>query len=279
MALSAAVASNGLIYTIGGDRAVSGGKLAPSAVVEIYNPTANTWSAGPALPQALDDTAAATSGTHIFVFGGYSAATGPSAAAYSLDTSTLGAQWVRIPNMPSAADLPGAATDPADADGRIYVAGGAIGQAGLRRVDVYDPTQNLWSCISRCRRRASAAPQPRSSAIAAEQLIVSGGLTGNVVQDAAYFKPTGLDTSDVTPPVVTSPPAPRIVSGVQASKSGTTTRFETALGWSRSDAQTDILADNLERNTSGGWIAVSTPWATLDPGYIYWASNNHLQYG
>ena len=73
VALSAAVASNGLIYTIGGDRAVSGGKLAPSPVVEIYNPTANTWSAGPALPQALDDTAAATSGTHIFVFGGYSA--------------------------------------------------------------------------------------------------------------------------------------------------------------------------------------------------------------
>ena len=45
--------------------------------------------------------------------------------------------------MPSAADLPGAATDPTDADGRIYVAGGAIGQAGLRRVDVYDPAQNL----------------------------------------------------------------------------------------------------------------------------------------
>ena len=38
VALSATVASNGLIYTLGGDRAVSGGKIAPSAVDEIYNP-------------------------------------------------------------------------------------------------------------------------------------------------------------------------------------------------------------------------------------------------
>ena len=99
VALSATVASNGLIYALGGDRAIAGGRIAPSAVDEIYNPTTNAWSTGHALPVPMDDTAATTLGDRIYVFGGFHAGSadfGPSPAAYSLDTTTPGAHWVQI---------------------------------------------------------------------------------------------------------------------------------------------------------------------------------------
>jgi hypothetical protein len=273
VALSAAVASNGLIYTLGGDRLVSG-RIVPSNVVEIYHPTTNTWTNGPSLPIALDDTAAATSGTKIYVFGGYS--NGPSAAAYSLDMSNP-SSWVRIPNMPTGADLPSAATDPTDADGSIYVAGGAIGTTGLRRVDVYDPVQNLWSCIKPMPQARVGAP---TVAVAhgplTENLAVSGGLNGNIVENTLYYTETGLNTADAVAPAVTAPPVPAIVSGVQA----TTTRVDTSLRWTRSDSATDILADNLQQSFDGDqtWTDVATPWATLDPGYIYRGNTNRVAY-
>ena len=177
--------------------------------------------------------------------------------------------------MPSAADLPSAATDPTSANGDMYVAGGAIGSTGLKRVDVFDPTQGLWTCIKPMPQSRVGAPAAMVPHMFNEQLAVSGGLYGNTVENSVYYTTTGLNTGDGVPPTVTAAPVPHIVSGVQA----TTTHVETELIWTRADSATDILADNLQVHTSTGWTDVGTPWATLDPGYVFFENNNYLQYG
>lgn len=279
VALSAAVVQSGRdqgdIFTMGGDRKLSNGSLAATAVVEFYNPTSNSWNAGPALPITLDDTSAASVGSTIYVFGGFHPGRGASELAYSLDTNTPGASWVALPAMPSAADLPGAAADPTDADGSIYVAGGANGSADLRRVDVYDPVLRTWSCIRPMPASRVGAPAVTVLNGSTETLTVTGGLDGNLVENTLYYAPTGLDTSDVTPPVVTSTPVPAIVSGIQGPAKG----FQASLSWKQSDQQTDILNDNLDVNGGTGWVATNDPWgAAREPKYFIWNDIAHVQY-
>jgi hypothetical protein len=108
-----------------------------------------------------------------------------------------------------------------------------------------------------------------------ENLAVVGGLDGRVVENTLYHAPTGLDTTDVTPPQVTSTPVPAIVSGIQGPAKG----FEAALSWTQSDQLTDILNDNLQVNSGTGWTATSDPWgAARDPKYFIWNDISHVQY-
>jgi hypothetical protein len=104
---------------------------------------------------------------------------------------------------------------------------------------------------------------------------VVGGSNGKMISDSMYFAPAGLDTTDTTPPVVTQPPAPRVPVGVQA---GTTT-FPVAIRWTGSDAETDILADNLQTSSDGAtWVDVTVPWAVLDPAQFAFGTTGRAQY-
>jgi N-acetylneuraminic acid mutarotase len=137
----AVVAAMGKVYAIGGSG--NGGTL---AVVEAYDPAADTWAALTSMPTPRQHFAAALGPDGlIYTFGGTGAQ--PlynTVEAYDPATDT----WVAKRPMPTARVSLGAAFGP---NGRAYAIGGNDG--GLsgepfgtsRAVEEYDPVTDTWS--------------------------------------------------------------------------------------------------------------------------------------
>lgn len=178
----ALAAAAGQIYGIGG---FSGGfpNWQAEATVFRYDPKADRWHAGPALPSPRAEGVAAAVGSKIYVIGGRVRAT-PDASHFNdhadtviaevLDTST--AQWSRIADAPTARNSAASAV----IDGRIYVVGGrqalrqadgSLRQVNVAALEVFDPATGQWS---------SRAPMPQAqgglaAAAHAGKLYVFGG--------------------------------------------------------------------------------------------------------
>jgi hypothetical protein len=129
-----AAAVGGRIWVLGGF--TPSGRASPDVVV--YDPAADTWTTGPALPQALHHTAAAGDGTRLWVAGGYTTRrlAEPTAAVRSLDPAT--GRWQEGPPLPSPRAAGGLAWD-----GRRLVYGGGVGPDGLAG-DVFALEGGAW---------------------------------------------------------------------------------------------------------------------------------------
>jgi hypothetical protein len=79
---TSAVVVNGKLYALGGHDDV-----ASLATVEIYDPTSDSWTTGPALPTPVFIGAAGVIGSKIYVTGGYNASGTINGNLYVLDTS------------------------------------------------------------------------------------------------------------------------------------------------------------------------------------------------
>jgi len=160
---AAAVVRNGLIYVIGG---WDGSQTLAS--VEVYNPSANTWTPGTALPQAEEAPGATvdSAGT-IYVVGGTNGISTSGCASYNTLYTSTGGAWSARPALPTARGNLMAALGP---DGQLYAIGGYSGaegcnvQAGFRAtVEVYNPGTMTWATAqplsaSVCRAGVAVAP-------------------------------------------------------------------------------------------------------------------------
>ncbi len=142
-AVAVAVPS-GLIYVMGGSR--SGG---PTNTVEIYSPTADTWSKGPSmLDRRAGFSAVLGADGRIYAIGGTSTTqdAGSALTAEALDLTTH--EWTRLENLPQPREHAGSAALP---DGRIVVLGGIDWKIDYGRIydsmAAYSPDAGHWSTL------------------------------------------------------------------------------------------------------------------------------------
>ncbi len=126
----------------------------------------------------------------------------PQLGLFAGHVDTPGAHWVQhSPPCRARPTFPERPADPTDADGDIYVAGGAnrVDRPQARRR--VRPARRTWTCIRPMPgSHGLALPLRRCRNRATRQLAVSGGLSGNTVENTVYYTPTGLNTTDVVPP-------------------------------------------------------------------------------
>lgn len=174
--------AGGLIYGVGG---FSGGFpfWYAQATVFVYDPRADRWSTGPALPVARAEGVVANVNGKIYAIGGRAAAT-PGASHFNDHADTARAdvlnpvtgQWTRTADAPSARNSAAAAV----IDAKIYVVGGrqalkepdgSLRQVNVATLEVYDPASDHWEV-------KAPMPQARGGLAAAAhggRLYVFGG--------------------------------------------------------------------------------------------------------
>jgi len=132
------VLENGLFVAIGGEAGA-----APLTSVEIYDPTANTWTAKASLPVGVQYASAAAIGDYIYVWGG-SAVGGADDAIYAYSTARN--EWTTLVNFPIA--FLAAGYDRYD-DGVYINAGGYNATDGVsKRVYITDTSTPTIQCTS-----------------------------------------------------------------------------------------------------------------------------------
>jgi hypothetical protein len=159
----------GRIWVVGG---MTGERANELGSVEVYDPHADSWSAGPAMPAGRSSVGAARVGDVVYVIGGSARSggrVGVSDATAALDTATR--RWTRLPPVPTPRyELAAVAVG-----GRVYAIGGDTGAGPVRTVEVYDTRTRLWSA-------GPPLPKPRASLRAAYldgRIYAVGGLRGD----------------------------------------------------------------------------------------------------
>jgi non-specific serine/threonine protein kinase len=118
----AAAAHNGRIWVAGGLGRDGNG----STVVQIYDPGEDSWAEGPRLPEPVHHAALVSTGTNLYLLGGYvgSGFQSPTAAVRLLAPD--GAVWLDAPSLPEERAAGAAAWD-----GARIVYGGGVGRGGV----------------------------------------------------------------------------------------------------------------------------------------------------
>jgi N-acetylneuraminic acid mutarotase len=180
---TAAVGVAGKIYLIGGFDDNEG----ITARVQVYDTATNTWSDGPALPEAVHHPNAVTDCTTHYVLGALSGTNFTAIGdAYKLSPAT-DTSWTTLASMPTGRERGAAVTG--IIDGKIYLAGGFRMLAASAQTDVYDPAADEWTALV-------DMPATRDHACGAAiggELIFAGGRTvqtNSPRPDVYAFDPT-----------------------------------------------------------------------------------------
>ncbi len=183
-----AVASDGLLYLFGGFGAGAAGK------VQIYDPTADTWSMGSPMPWDAGGCSVAVLDGLIYVGGGVAPSGGTvgNFASYDpvLDT------WSALGALPTAVHLAACASD----GERLFVMGGRTGalgpQAGIDVVQAFDPLSGTW--VSSASGQLAPLPLPRSATGPAvlwdDELYVFGGADASTAFTEVQVYDPGSDS-------------------------------------------------------------------------------------
>jgi hypothetical protein len=195
-----AVELDGLIYAIG---AMTGECCSepPAANVYIYDPVADRWITGPAIPSARrrgGGGAVAVGGKIYLVSGNTNGHNGPVSALVDVFDPAAGTFTALAP-IPNPRDHFFAVHH----EGRLFVAGGRVSDAAVdgnvvddtvTAVDVYDIATNTWTTLP----AASNLPTPRAGAatgIVGNELIVAGGESAAIAAAHAQVEAMDLDTA------------------------------------------------------------------------------------
>ena len=171
----------------------------PLASVEVYNPTANTWTYLAPLPQTLYGESAVSDGAgHIDVFGGVGANGSISNLVYRYTIATntwdVSAAPLQVAVRDSAAVLA--------SDGQIYVLGGKTSSGTTATVESYNLTSNTWTV-------QPSLPQAVSSEAAAADSLgrieVLGGYDANGNALSSLFVSQKLNQADLAPTITSIP--------------------------------------------------------------------------
>lgn len=134
---AAATAPNGKIYVIGGENAMN--------LVQIYDPVANTWSSGTAVPVPVKEHAAVAFNGKIYVIGGLN---GSATAIGNVQIyDPVANSWTTGTAMPTVRNEFAYALG---GNGKIYCIGGKTNGGNnsppfFTVVESYDPVGNSWS--------------------------------------------------------------------------------------------------------------------------------------
>jgi len=135
-------------YLIGGEQTDSG------TIVEVYDPSTDSWSTAPPLPNPRHHVQPVTVGSKIYLPGGLVHFPGPSVTEHlMLDTNNLGAGWQSRASMPTSRGAHGCAVEGV----RIYCGGGlssAAGDTAISTMEVYNTVDNAWKSLA-------SMPRPR----------------------------------------------------------------------------------------------------------------------
>ena len=155
-------AVNGIIYVAGGTTS-----SVPTAAVQAYNPTKNTWSAVTSLPETLYQTdGAATIDSLLYVTGGWNGAL-PTNTLYAYNPSTN--SWAAKATLAhlAACGISGVINS------LLYVTTGCNGNTGYSSLlDVYNPATNTWTSLA----PSTSAHAAGAGAVINGQLYVTGGI-------------------------------------------------------------------------------------------------------
>jgi N-acetylneuraminic acid mutarotase len=167
---------DGRIYTPGGLDAQG----AASALVEVYDPSANRWGSAPPMPEARHHHGVATAAGKLYVLGGYLPGPPPwrpSDAVFVFDLQSQ--SWSRGASMPA----PRAAHTSVELGGKIYSIGGVQSDGVVGTNEVYDPSTNSWTALA-------PMPTPRehlaAAAVGSRILVVGGRAPSNRHELEAY---------------------------------------------------------------------------------------------
>jgi N-acetylneuraminic acid mutarotase len=151
------------IYVLGGFR----GELE----LEIYDPTADRWSRGAAIPRAVHHAAAVGLNGRIYLIGGYVDGWMPTDEVHEYDA--VADSWRARARMPT----PRGALAAAVIDGKIHaVSGTSWRDRNTSAHEVYDPDANRWTALA-------AIPTPRDhlavAAVDGRLYAIGGRVNGN----------------------------------------------------------------------------------------------------
>jgi len=183
-----AVAQGDKVYLFGGFDASAAGQ------VQIYDPTADSWSTGSAMPWNAGGCVAAEVDGMIYVGGGVAPGGGTVSNFASYDPQAD--SWTALAALPTGVHLASGGSD----GQRVFVLGGRTGalgaQAGVDEVQVYDPVSGTWETSSAGQR--TALPTATAAAGAAihwdGELYVFGGSDGTAALDAVQVYDVAADT-------------------------------------------------------------------------------------
>jgi hypothetical protein len=194
---------NHLTYAIGG----LNGQGTPLASVEVYNPTANTWSNLAPLPKTLYALSAAADGAgHVFAFGGIDASGNISAAVYRYTIATN--TWDTVASLPVATDSSAAVLA---SNGLFYVLGGITGTGTTANVESYNESSNTWNVET---------PLPVAlsrEAVTSDflgRIVIAGGFDTTSTPSAAVYLSQQLNQPDAAPVITTTAVTQIPASGV-----------------------------------------------------------------
>ncbi|GAA4463817.1 kelch repeat-containing protein [Phytohabitans houttuyneae] len=161
------------------------GSPAPSVTAAL------TWQRLAAAPSARTEVAAATTGSQVYVVGGYRADGGTVATVEVFDTAT--GKWTAGPDLPVAVNHAMAAT----VDNEVYVFGGFLANG--------DPGKDAFKLEGGAWRPIAPLPQERAAGTAVAQsgkVYVAGGLNaGGLARQMLVYEPaTNLWTNAPGPP-------------------------------------------------------------------------------
>lgn len=184
---AAAVAINDRIYVVGGQPADVAGRITGpvTAVVEVYDPTTNTWAAMPSMPTARTDLVAAAVNGKLYAIGGCVDSVGTGVGTVE-EFDPVTQVWTARAPMPT----PRCSAAGAQVGGKILVAGGSDRDLLLMSVtEIYDPATNSWST-------AASLPFARTGLSGVESgghMYAIGGYAGLIakyIADVDAYDPT-----------------------------------------------------------------------------------------
>lgn len=196
---------------LGSRLAVVGGfeesTLAISREVLLYDPFRDSWSYGPAAPEAFTHAGLASSGATLYMLGGLEgAAFTPSGKSWRLDPGATA--WEPLADMP-AEEARGAAAVVVST-GHIYLLGGETAAGYAANILDYAIATNTWSVYP------IPLPSPRSHAAAMREgdgtFIIAGGVSTQGVLGDTWALP--LPPREIEPRAVMNTPRSGCAYGV-----------------------------------------------------------------
>ena len=195
--------ANHLSYAIGGQDN-NGTSLAS---MEVYNPSANTWTYLASLPQTLYGESAVSDGAgHLYTFGGTGANGAITSIVYRYTIATNTWDQLAAPLLVGVRDSAAVL----GSNGLIYVIGGQTASGATATVQSYNIATNTWNL-------ETSLPQALSSEAATVDSLgrieVLGGNDVNGNPSAAVYISQEFTQPDLAPTITSTPPKTGVLNG------------------------------------------------------------------